>query len=67
MFNNLVPSTAKVFERSHPKTPLAARTANVKPTTFHSSRKALGSVNRSLSTKHEIPKGKKALSTKKVG
>ncbi|KAJ6668076.1 hypothetical protein lerEdw1_016397 [Lerista edwardsae] len=62
----LLSASSKIFERSHPKTPLAGRTANVKPTTFHSSRKALGSVNRSLTTKHEIPKGKKALPTKKA-
>lgn len=68
MLNNLLYSTAKVFERSHPKTPLVGRTANVKPLALNSSRKALGNVNRPLTaTKKQIPKGKKAASAKKVG
>ncbi|XP_066474371.1 securin [Tiliqua scincoides] len=63
----LLSAPSKVFERSCPKTPLAGRTANVKPPTFHSSRKALGNVNRPLTaTQNQIPKGKKALSAKKV-
>lgn len=57
------PSTAKVFvERSHPKTPLAVRTANVNLTESQSVRKALGSLNRPLATtKTQFPKGKKFL------
>uniref|UniRef100_A0A670YJK3 Securin n=1 Tax=Pseudonaja textilis TaxID=8673 RepID=A0A670YJK3_PSETE len=60
----LAPS--KVFvERSHPKTPLVGRTANVNLTESQSVRKALGNLNRPLATtKSQFPKGKKFLSKK---
>ncbi|KAL7989282.1 hypothetical protein Chor_011948, partial [Crotalus horridus] len=60
----LAPS--KVFvERSHPKTPLVGRTANVNLKESQSVRKALGSLNRPLATtKNQFPKGKKLLSKK---
>ncbi|XP_058026327.1 securin [Ahaetulla prasina] len=60
----LAPS--KVFvEKSHPKTPLVGRTANVNLTESQSVRKALGSLNRPLTTtKSRFPKGKKFLSKK---
>ncbi|XP_042311784.1 securin [Sceloporus undulatus] len=56
------------IERSHPKTPLVGRTANVNLAivTSQSVRKALGNVNRPLSaTKTQFPKGNK-LFTKKA-
>ncbi|XP_070591999.1 securin [Erythrolamprus reginae] len=57
---------SKAFgERSHPKTPLVGRTANVNLTDSQSVRKALGNLNRPQAiTKGQFPKGKKFLSKK---
>ncbi|XP_063148541.1 securin [Candoia aspera] len=63
----LAPSKSFV-ERSHPKTPLVGRTANVNLTESQSVRKALGSLNRPLATtKSQFPKGKKFLLKKANG
>nr|XP_056722933.1 securin [Euleptes europaea] len=60
------PSKACV-EKSHPKTPLAGRTANINSATVCCVKKALGNLSRTVtSTKHQIPKGKKFISAKKV-
>uniref|UniRef100_A0A8D0BKA2 Securin n=1 Tax=Salvator merianae TaxID=96440 RepID=A0A8D0BKA2_SALMN len=62
-----VSAPSKTFvERSHPKTPLVGRTANINIAKSQSARKALGNLNRPLAMiKSELPKGKK-LPTKKV-
>ncbi|XP_048345781.1 securin [Sphaerodactylus townsendi] len=64
----LLSGSSKTFvEKSNPKTPLAGRTANVNLATTCSIKKALGNVNRTVtSKKHQIPRGKKFLSVKKV-
>ncbi|XP_060096624.1 securin [Heteronotia binoei] len=63
---SVAPSKA-VVEKSHPKTPLAGRAANVNSATIYSVKKALGNGSTTLtSTKHQIPKGKKFVPAKKV-
>ncbi|XP_077183339.1 securin isoform X2 [Paroedura picta] len=63
----LLSAPSKAFvEKSHPKTPLAGRTANVNSATICSVKKALGNGNMTVtSSKHQIPKGKKFVSAKK--
>ena len=57
----LLSAPAKAFvEKSHPRTPLVGRTANVNSAASHSARKALGNLNWPLSTTvTQFPKGKK--------
>ncbi|XP_015271369.1 PREDICTED: securin isoform X2 [Gekko japonicus] len=64
----LLSAPSKAFlEKPHPKTPLAGRTANVNSATICSVKKALGNGSMTvISTKHQIPKGKKFVSAKKV-
>ncbi|XP_054834224.1 securin isoform X2 [Eublepharis macularius] len=64
----LLSAPSKAFiEKSHPKTPLAGRTANINPAASCSVKKALGNVSRTLTpTKHQIPKENKFVSVEKV-
>lgn len=64
----LLSAPSKAFGgKSYPKTPLAGRTANINSATICSVKKALGNGSVTVtSTKHQIPKGKKFISAKKV-